>query len=82
MQPSSLTIVPFRGGWAIKHNGGFLGAVGSEAEARRLAERLVAMAREDGGVLGLTALDPASPNPLAVQRQALASADPQVIVRR
>ena len=73
MQPSSLTIVPFGSGWAIKHNGGFLGAVGSEAEARRLAERLVSMAREDGDAPLITAVDSASAKTSAVQRQTPAS---------
>jgi hypothetical protein len=66
MRPPSLTIVPFGAGWAIKHNGGFLGAVGSEAEARRLAERLVSMAREDGDAPLLTAFGPPPAKPYAV----------------
>jgi hypothetical protein len=53
MQPSRLTIARFGSGWAIKHNGGFLGAVGSEQEARNLAQRIVAMSNEDGRSPGL-----------------------------
>ena len=72
MQPSKLTIARLGGGWAIKHNGGYLGAVGSEQEARRLAERLVTLAREDGRQPALALADPAGVETTPPLLQALA----------
>jgi len=71
MSSSSLTIARLGAGWAIKHNGGYLGAVASEDEARRLAERLIAMSREDDRSPGLAVADAGQDTPT---RKALASA--------
>jgi hypothetical protein len=44
--PRRLSIVPFTGGWAIKHGDGFLGVAADREEALRLVRTLEGVAAE------------------------------------
>lgn len=44
----AIIVVPSRGSWAIKHNGGFLGYADSQAQALVVAQDLIEWLRGQG----------------------------------